>query len=155
MGEIPHRQLAVDLFNHVWTLLEAAERTPEQVDELIHAAHASRHHWAHAGTTINLARGEWQCSRVYAVLGHAEPALWHAQRCLAYVEAADDAADWDLPFAFEALARAYELAGDEERARREAMRARELAQDVADDDDREHLLGELADLPDEPVDLAE
>ena len=147
MSETPHRQLAVDLFNRVWTLLELAERTPEEVDGMIHAAHASRHHWAHAGTAINLARGEWQCSRVYAVLGRSEPALWHAQRCLAYVEESADAVDWDLPFAYEALARAYELAGDEDRARREAARARELAKDVADDGDREHLLGELADLP--------
>lgn len=147
MTDVPHRQLGVDLFNHVWTLLALAERTPEQVDEMIHAAHASRHHWASAGTTINLARGECQCSRVYAVLGRAEPALWHAQRCLAYVEASEDAADWDLPFAYEALARAYELGGDGDRARREAERARELAAEVADDEDREHLLGELADLP--------
>ena len=147
MPEIPHRQLAVDRFHHVWTLLGLVERTPEQVDEMIHAAHASRHHWEQAGTTINLARGEWQCSRVYAVLGRAEPALWHAQRCLAYAEAAADAEDWDLPFAYEALARAYDVAGDEDRAAREAMRARELALDVADEGDREHLLAELADLP--------
>ena len=44
------RQLAVDLFNHAWTLIELPERTPEQDDELIHAAHASRHHWAAVGT---------------------------------------------------------------------------------------------------------
>ena len=64
---------------------------PAQVDEMIHAAHASRFHWSRAEgvTTINLARGEWQCCRVYAVLGRGEPALWHARRCLAYVEAAD------------------------------------------------------------------
>jgi hypothetical protein len=29
------------------------------------------------------ARGEWQISRVYTVVGLAEPALRHAQRCLA------------------------------------------------------------------------
>jgi hypothetical protein len=145
--EIPHRQLAVDLFNHVWTLLERTDRTPEQDDEMLHAAHASRHHWSHAGTAVNLARGEWQCSRVYALLGRAEPALHHALRCRDYVEAADDAADWDLAFAHEALARAYAVAGDEEAARREAARAHELAAAVADADDREHLLGELADLP--------
>jgi hypothetical protein len=75
---VDHRRLAVELFNHVWTLLELASRTPEQDDELVHAAHASRWHWSKAGTTVNLARGEWQISRVYAVLGRAEPALWHA-----------------------------------------------------------------------------
>jgi hypothetical protein len=142
-----HRRLAVDLFNHVWTLLGSSRRTPEQDDEMIHAAHASRHHWSHAGTAINLARGEWQCSRVYAMLGRAEPALHHALRCRDYVEAADDAADWDLPFAYEALARAYLVAGDEGAARENAARARALAAGVAEDDDREHVLAELGDLP--------
>src|SRR5439155_13917343 len=81
------RELAVDLFNHAWALLRLPERTPEQDDELIHAAHASRHHWSEVGTAANLARGEWQVSRVYAALGRAEPALHHARRCLAYCEA--------------------------------------------------------------------
>ena len=92
------RQEAVDLFNHVWTLIELPERTPEQDDEMIHAAHASRHHWAAVGTGVNLARGEWQISRVYVTLGRGEPALFHAGRCLAYCEAnADEIADWDCP----------------------------------------------------------
>ena len=112
------RRLAVDLFNRAWELMRLPERTPEQGDELIHAAHASRHHWSEVGTTANLARGEWQLSRVYATLGRAEPALFHAKRCLAYCES-DPAAleDWDLPYAHEALARAHAVAGDEAEAR--------------------------------------
>jgi hypothetical protein len=147
VADVPHRQLGVDLFNHVWTLLSKSERTPEEDDEMIHAAHASRFHWSRAGTTTNLARGEWQCSRVYARLGRAEPALHHALRCLAYTEAADDAKEWDLPFAYEALARAYFVAGDEPRARENAARGRELAAAITDAGDREHTLAELADLP--------
>lgn len=142
-----HRQLAVDLFNRVWALLSQDTRSAEDDDEMIHAAHASRHHWQHAGTTINLARGEWQCSRVYAVLGRSEPALHHARRCLAYTEAAGEAEDWDLPFAYEALARAQMVAGDLDEARAHKAHALALASSVAEEDDREHLLGELADLP--------
>ncbi len=145
--EVDHRQLGVDLFNHAWTLLELAERTSEQDDELIHTAHASRWHWGHAGTAINLARGEWQLSRVYAVLGRPEPALHHARRCLAYVESAADAEDWDLPYAHEALARASRLAGDREAAAAHAAMARGLAAHVVDAEDREHLAHDLADLP--------
>ena len=99
-----HRALAVDLFNHVWTLLEMPSRTPMQDDEMIHAAHASRHHWGVVGEPANLARGEWQCSRVYSVLGRAEPALWHARRCLAICEE-HGIGDWDIAFAWEAIAR--------------------------------------------------
>ena len=41
-----HRRLGVDLFNFVWTLIEKVDRTPEEIDTMIHAAHASRHHWS-------------------------------------------------------------------------------------------------------------
>jgi len=80
------RQLAVDLFNRAWTLMETAERTEEQDDELINTAHASAYHWTQVGTPANRARSEWQLSRAYTVLDRAEPALHHARRCLAYCE---------------------------------------------------------------------
>ena len=147
MTPAEERQLAVDLFNHAWTLIELDGRTAEQDDELIHAAHASRHHWAAVGTPANLARGEWQLSRVYTVLGRAEPALHHAQRCLVYCEANPDALeDWDLPYAHEALARAHALAGEADGAGRHAAAARELTARVADAEDREHLEADLATL---------
>jgi hypothetical protein len=142
------RQQAVDLFNLVWTLMETPERTPQQDDEMIHAAHASRHHWAAVGTDANLARGEWQVSRVYATLGRGEPAIYHAERCLAYCEASpDDIADWDLPYAYEALSRAHLTAGNQDEAERYAARARELGARVEDEHDREHLEEDLATLP--------
>jgi tetratricopeptide (TPR) repeat protein len=141
------RQLAVDLFNHAWTLMELDGRSAEQDDELIHAAHASRHHWAAVGTPANLARGEWQVSRVYTVLGRVEPALHHARRCLAYCEANPDALeDWDLAYAHEALARAHALAGEADEAERHAARARALSARVAGAKDREHLEADLATL---------
>ena len=143
------RRLAVDLFNQTWTLIEAGQRTPEQDDEMIHAAHASRFHWAEVevGTRANLGRGEWQISRVYCVLGHSEPALYHAQRCLAYVLEGDGVEDWDLPFAYEALARATALEGDVSESARYEELAREAGAGIAEEDDREHFLEELATLP--------
>jgi hypothetical protein len=142
------RKRAVDLFNHVWKLLQLSERTPEQEDEMIHAAHASRFHWGEVGTVANLARGEWQISRVYATLGRAEPALHHANRCLAHCEAnPDELEDWDLPFAYEALARAHLVAGEREEARRLAERARELGKAIAAPEDRKLLEADLATLP--------
>ena len=137
-----HRELAVALFNHVWALLETDARTPEQDDEMLHAAHASRYHWGIAGTAVNLVRGEWQVSRVYAVLGRAEPALHHARRCLELCDGAE-VADWDVPFAHEALARAYVAAGDMDAARNELGIARTLAITIADADDRAQLEAEL------------
>jgi hypothetical protein len=143
-----HRRLAVDLFNFVWTLLEKPERTREDEDTMIHAAHASRYHWGEAGTAVNLARGEWQVSRVYATLARAEPALHHARRCLELCQEHEaELDDFDLPYAYEALARAHAVARNGEEARRYARLAREAGERIAEADDREHFLEDLASLP--------
>lgn len=145
-----HREIAVALFNHVWSLLEIADRNPAQTDELIHAAHASRFHWSRAdgSSTVNLGRGEWQCSRVYATLGRGEPALWHARRCLDYAEASGGGQeDWDLAAAHEAMARAHAVAGDLAAAAASKARAIVALEGVADQDDRDVIAGDLATLP--------
>ena len=137
------RQLGVDLFNEVWRLMES--RADD--DRMLHAAHASRYHWGEAeeSTPENLARGEWQVSRVYTVLGRAEPAIWHACRCLEHCEQ-NVIGDWDLAYAYEALARAHALAGDGE-ADRWKERARAAGDAIADPEDREHFDEDYATLP--------
>jgi DNA-binding transcriptional MerR regulator len=140
-----HRRLGVDLFNRTWTLMEKDGRTVEEDDELVHCAHASAYHWLLAGTAANRARSEWQCSRVYTVLGRAEPALHHARRCLAICESEPDALEeWDVPFAYEALARAHAVAGDSAETSRCLERARTLGAAIADEDDRRLLEADLA-----------
>ena len=141
-----HRRLGKDLFNHVWTLLETADRTPDQTDELIHAAHASRWHWTVGGEPANRARGEWQCSRVYAVLGRGEPALWHARRCLELCQEFE-LGDWDLAAAYEGMSRASLVAGDDDAARDWKARGISALGDIPDPDDREPIEADLATLP--------
>ena len=51
-----HRKLAVDLFNYTWKFLDKENRTVEEDDEMLHAAHASRFHWGKAGTAEGGAR---------------------------------------------------------------------------------------------------
>jgi tetratricopeptide (TPR) repeat protein len=145
-GDGDERRLAVDLFNGVWRLLERGDRTVDDDDEMLHMAHASRYHWGQVGTAVNRSRGEWQCSRVYAVLGRAEPALHHAQRNLDLCRA-HDIADFDLAFAYEALARGSAVAGDLAQARAWTEQALAAAADIADDEDRELLLADLKTIP--------
>ena len=145
-----HRQLGVDLFNHVWSLIEKPDRSAAETDEMIHAAHASRYHWSKAGTVVNLARGEWQCARVYSVLGRGEPALWHAGRCVELAEAAvaaGEAESWDVPAAYEAMARASAVAGDRTAALEWRERAREAVAGITGAEDREIIEGDIATLP--------
>jgi DNA-binding transcriptional MerR regulator len=142
------RRLGVALFNATWTLLEKENRTRAEDDAMLHMAHASRHHWGRAeGTTpANLGRGEWQCSRVYAVLGRAEPCLHHAKRCLD-ICLENGIADWDLAFAYEALARGHAVAGDAEQARAFTEQALAAAEDIAEEDERELVLSDLETIP--------
>jgi tetratricopeptide (TPR) repeat protein len=136
------RELGTELFNKTWALLESAERDE---DELLHCVHASAYHWLQAGTVANRARSEWQCSRVYAVLGRAEPALQHARRCLELCESApDEIEEFDLPFAFEAMARAHAVAGDADEAREWLARARAAGEKIGDEDDRVLLESDLS-----------
>lgn len=113
-----HKRLGVDLFNRTWTLMEKEGRTPEEDDEMLHCTHASAYHWLQVGTAANRARSEWQCSRVNAILGRPEAALAHARRCLELVESEPEVMEeFDLPAAYEALARAQLVAGDLTEAR--------------------------------------
>ncbi len=140
-----HRRLGVDLFNHTWTLLEKPDRTAAETDEMIHCAHASRYHWGEAAgrEPVNLDRGEWQCSRVYAVLRRAEPALWHARRCLEICEQ-EGIGDWDLAFAYEALARASRVAGDSTAVEHWLAKARDAGARIVEAEDRDLLFSDLA-----------
>jgi hypothetical protein len=146
MDPLVERQVAVDLFNHVWTLLDVADRTVEQEHDMVHAAHASRWHWGRVGGPEQWAVGEWQCSRVYAVLGHGEEALWHATRCLE-LSRADGVDDFVEASAHEAMSRAFAVLGDMDAARRERNASYVLAVELEDDDDRGVIEGDLGTLP--------
>jgi hypothetical protein len=140
------RRLAATLFNRVWTLLESRRGRAED-DEMLHAAHASRFHWGEVGSVAQRARGEWQCARVYAVLGRAEPALHHAGRCLDLCrEHAAEMEVFDEPIAREALARALVVAGRNEEARAELAEARRLLEAVDDPEDREIVERDLGEV---------
>ena len=139
------RTLAADLFNYCWTLIEKEDRTERETDRMIDAAHASRFFWEPIGEPVHHARGEWQISRAYAVAGRPDSALYHAQRSLAICEA-HGIGDFDLGYAYEAIARAHSVAGDKGMAAEWAAKAHKAADDIADPDDRELLLSDLAEV---------
>ena len=146
---LDHRALGVELFNRTWTLMDKKDRSVEEDDAMLHMAHASAHHWRAEGTGAtahNLARSEWQVSRVYTVLGRPEPAGYHARRCLEICQA-NGIGDWDVAYAYEALARAASVAGDLAAAKSWAEQARRAAEDIAEDDDRDAVLADLATIP--------
>ncbi len=141
-----HRKQAAALFNQVWRLLEERRRTPDQDEAMIHAAHASRYHWGVVGKPVQIAIGDWQVSHVYAVLRRAEPAMYHARRCLSVCRT-HRLADFPLAFAYEALARAAAVAGRARDRERYLRQARGAAGRIRGPEDRSLVLSDLATVP--------
>jgi hypothetical protein len=140
------RRLAADLFNEVWTVMERDNRSREADDRMLNAAHASRYLWGEVGKPLNRVCGEWQLSRVYSLLGRAEPAVHHAGRCLA--ECSEYAiTGFDLAYAHEAMARARAVAGDREASDEHRRAAERHAESIDAAEDRALLLADLATLP--------
>jgi hypothetical protein len=138
-----HRRFAVDLFNATWDLMDKPVRTKEEDDEMVHSAHASRYHWGKIGAPVNLARGEWQCARVYTVLNRPEAAHYHALRSLE-ICLENNIGDFDLAYAYEALARVDSLQNKIIECHHYLKHARKAGEAIREQEDREHFFEDLA-----------
>lgn len=143
LSRAQHRKIGGDLFNYAWALLDKKGRSQNDIDDLINATHASRFHWSRGGTPLNVSIGEWQLSRVYAVLGRAEPALYHGRRSLE-IALRGRLSRFYVAYAYEALARAASVADDRRARARYLREARRIGATVRDRDDRRMLLEDLS-----------
>ena len=142
-----HKKFAVDLFNLVWNLMDKKERTIEENDKMVHATHASRFHWGEIGTPLEFERGEWQISRVYSVLKLPQQALYHAQRCLEICKS-NNIRDFDIAFAYEAMARAHAIAGQKEECKKYLQLAKEAGEQIKEKGDKDYFFTELKSVVD-------
>ena len=138
-----HKKFAIDLFNLVWELMDKEERTFEENDRMLHAAHASRFHWGEIGTPLEFERGEWQVSRVYSILNRPQSAIYHAERCLE-ICTANEIGDFDIAFAYEAIARAYAVAGEFDKSQEYIKLGKQASEQIEDEGNREYFLSELS-----------
>ena len=141
-----HKRAAVTLFNLVWSLLDKKERTKQEDDKMVHAAHASRFHWGEIGTSVEFERGEWQISRVYSVLKRSQSALYHAETCLGICKE-NNIGDFDIAFAYEAMARAHAVAGDKSDCEKYIKLAKEAGEQIEKKEDKDLFFGDLKTVP--------
>ena len=137
-----HKKFAVDCNNEVWGLLSKESRTMEEDENMIHAAHASHYHWGRIGKPINVQRGHWLISHVYAVLNMPDQALYHAKKCLALTEE-HGFVDFDLAYTYEAMARANAAAGNRSEATKYLKKARDAATKIKAEEDRQLFTSDL------------
>ena len=130
-------EFAKSIYNSIWGLLEKGDRSLEDDQEMLLAAYASLYHWTKVGTAVHYQRGCWMISRVYQTLGKAESSLEWALRCLQISEEQpSEMKDFDLAYAQEALARAYALSGDQEKALDHWHQAADLGEQIKEPEDK-------------------
>lgn len=151
MTEDLHRKFGVEGNNETWRLLDAGAPGPDATEEerarMLYRAFSSAYHWMEAPTAnaANRARAEHLIARAAIAVEQPGLGLRHAQLCLALCdENRDVVEDWDFAFAHEAIARAYAAGGDAESSLEHHAIASGLGAEIADEDDRDVFLAELA-----------
>ena len=135
---------AIDFHGKTWEILEKKIRTPDDDERMLDYAHASLAHWRAAGTEVRHQRGEWLLARVYAVLGEGNLALKHAHRCYELLEGnKSQMEDFDIAFAFEAVARAFAVGGDPVGAKRYIDMAQKAGEAIKGKEDRDVFFAEF------------
>jgi hypothetical protein len=111
-GAAEHRPLAVACNNMAWELqARGSRRGPEETAAMLEIAAASREHWRHAGTWLDVERADYCLAITHLSAGRADDALRHAAQCLATC-IAHDAPPYELFFGHEALARVQQARAD-------------------------------------------
>jgi hypothetical protein len=138
-----HRYFSVECFTKAWELIDKPSRTPAEEVEMVHFCLVSLWHWTQRTdcSRENLSIGYWQASRVYALVRQPENARRYGQLCL---EASQGEGPFFLGYAYEALARAERLAGNQAQAAAHLAEAQRWAAQVPTEDDRQLLLNDLA-----------
>lgn len=142
--EAAHKYFSAQCFNQTWDLLDKADRTPEEDEQMIRLSLASTWHWTQRAdcTATHLSTGYWQTSRVYATLGQADNARRYGQLCLEASQK-EGVGPFYLGYAYEALARAESVAGEQEKAQGYLREGRRIADTVPDPDSRSWLVADL------------
>jgi hypothetical protein len=128
----------------IWELLEKPERTLEEDELLVDYTHASLAHWRVAGTEVHLQRGAWMLAHVYTVLGNQALAVYYAGRCQELTgQYKDKLSDFDFAYAYECMARAQALAGNQAEAKKFIEMADKAGAAIKDEEDRQIFMGDF------------
>jgi hypothetical protein len=132
--------------NRAWELVERQDRTPADVHEMLHAAHAAAWHWARVGTALNEARANMLLGMAHALADDGPLALRYAMLAFNYFNE-HDAPDWEQAFAHATLAAAAKAAGNHALHREHHAEARRIGDGIADPQDREVFMRSFRQVP--------
>ena len=139
-----HRYFAGSINGEVWDLLSRQECSRLDDERLLAAAFASYYHWLHAGSVVNMQRGEHMIARAFLVVNNYPEALAHAKRCHELTEDnATDMQDFDVAYAFEILARSSAASGFMDNALENSNKARRAGEKIKGKEDNELFFGDF------------
>jgi hypothetical protein len=148
IGPTEHRTLAIEANNSTWEFLDREPGSLSALDneEMTRRAYAAAYHWSRAenATVINEVRASWLIAKVWIHQSRGDLALPISIRCIDLC-LANNIADFDLAYVYEAKARSLACIGDLDGAREAKQFASLVA--IADEEDRQLVQADLAKGP--------
>jgi hypothetical protein len=140
-----HKYFSAECFNRAWDYIDKPIRNKREEDLMLQLSLASLWHWTQRkdSTSTNLSVGYWQVSRVYALLRQAENSKHYGELCLE-VSLGEDVLPFYRGYAYEALARAEMVAGNEDEMEKQLINAHQVAASLPDPKAKKQLLHDLA-----------
>ncbi|GAJ17526.1 unnamed protein product [marine sediment metagenome] len=85
-------------------------------------------------------------SHVYAILNRQEPALYHVKECMELTEK-NKFVDFDLAYAYEAMARAYAATGEKSEYEKYIKLTKEAGEKIKNEEDKKIFDSDFASEP--------
>ncbi|MFW9800152.1 MAG: hypothetical protein ACFFD9_06940 [Candidatus Thorarchaeota archaeon] len=143
-----HEKMAKQTNGGIWTVLDNDRSTAREMEEALELAYTSRYHWKQVGTLTNDVRALYMISRVLAHMKKGESALQYANDMLKLAKKAEteDSKNWknfDMPFVYEALAKAHAADGNENDCLKYKRMSQDLIDKLTNEQDKRICQGEL------------
>lgn len=143
-----HHYMGIEMNIQTWNLLGKDDRNEQDDARMVNFAKASLYHWRNSPKyqPVNEQRGQWMISRVYAVLRKGDDSLTYAEETMRLTEE-HDLKDFDLAYAFEALARAYAANGNKASCLEYFQKAKEAGDLIEKVEDKKYFDSDLESGP--------
>jgi hypothetical protein len=136
------KRLASQANNRAWTLAEILDRSPEEDEEMLHAAHAAMYFWEIVGDPSNHAHAAQLLAHVYALLRLPGPAAQYLSKSLPYFTQ-HDCMPWEMAFSHAIAANVASAEGNAAAYAKHYAEAQAAAAHITDPETREMFVATL------------
>ena len=140
------RRLASQANNRAWALAESLERTADQDEEMLQAAHAAMYFWKLVGNPSNRAHAALLVAHVYALNNLPSPAKHYLMQCQS-VFLNHDCEAWERAFAHAISANVAAAAQETAEHVHHYQEAERLIASLQDEEDRKILRATMRVIP--------